>query len=97
MVVRSYNEELQYLEKINTYSWRIKKGFQPGMNVSERFNIETVTYGVKQASRTVFKLYEFYSASNWTNSASFAWAMERGRERNFQRDPGILQCQLIYY
>jgi hypothetical protein len=28
MVVRTYNEELQYIEKLNDYSWRIKKGFQ---------------------------------------------------------------------
>lgn len=34
MVVRQYNEELQYLEKINEYSWRIKKGFQPNMKVT---------------------------------------------------------------
>lgn len=34
MVVRSYNDELKYLEKINPYCWRIKKGFQPNMRVS---------------------------------------------------------------
>lgn len=34
MVVRQYNEELKYLEKINPYCWKIKKGFQPNMNVS---------------------------------------------------------------
>ena len=34
MVVRQYNEELKYLEKINPTCWRIKKGFQPNMNVS---------------------------------------------------------------
>jgi hypothetical protein len=34
MVVRQYNEELKYLEKLNPYCWRIKKGFQPNMNVS---------------------------------------------------------------
>jgi hypothetical protein len=28
MVVRKYDEELQYIEKITDYSWRIKKGFQ---------------------------------------------------------------------
>lgn len=36
MVVRNYNEELQYLEKIGPVAWRIKKGFQPNMNVSEK-------------------------------------------------------------
>lgn len=30
---RSYQEELKYIEKINDYSWRIKKGFVPNMNV----------------------------------------------------------------
>ena len=33
MVVRSYDDEMQYVERINDYSWRIKKGFQPNMNV----------------------------------------------------------------
>ena len=28
MVVRTYEDELQYIEKINDFSWRIKKGFQ---------------------------------------------------------------------
>ena len=33
---RSYQQELEYLEQINDYSWRIKKGFVPNMNVSEK-------------------------------------------------------------
>ncbi|XP_037960803.1 RNA-splicing ligase RtcB homolog [Teleopsis dalmanni] len=37
MVVRKYNDELQYLEKVNDYCWRIKKGFQPNMNVEGCF------------------------------------------------------------
>lgn len=28
MVVRKYEDELQYIEKITDFSWRIKKGFQ---------------------------------------------------------------------
>lgn len=28
MVVRKYEEELKFIEKITDYSWRIKKGFQ---------------------------------------------------------------------
>ena len=31
---RTYNDELQYLEKVNPNTWRIKKGFVPNMNVS---------------------------------------------------------------
>jgi len=31
---RSYQEELNYVERINDYSWRIKKGFVPNMNVN---------------------------------------------------------------
>lgn len=34
MVVRTYEDELQYLEKLNDYSWRIKKGFVPNMKVN---------------------------------------------------------------
>jgi len=33
MVVRTYEDELGYLERINPHCWRIKKGFQPNMNV----------------------------------------------------------------
>ncbi|KAL2719146.1 tRNA-splicing ligase RtcB [Vespula squamosa] len=39
MVVRQYQEELKYLEKINEWSWRIKKGFQPNMNVEGVFYV----------------------------------------------------------
>ena len=35
MVVRQYNEELKFLEKINSHCWKIKMGFQPNMNVSD--------------------------------------------------------------
>lgn len=28
MVVRKYEDELQFIERISDYSWRIKKGFQ---------------------------------------------------------------------
>jgi hypothetical protein len=28
MVVRTYEDELKFIERINDYSWRIKKGFQ---------------------------------------------------------------------
>lgn len=30
---RSYNDELQYLDKIDKNCWRIKKGFVPNMHV----------------------------------------------------------------
>ena len=36
MVVRTYEDELQYLERVNPHCWRIKKGFQPNMNVEVR-------------------------------------------------------------
>jgi tRNA-splicing ligase RtcB len=39
MVVRQYNEELKYLEKITPTCWRIKKGFQPNMNVEGVFYV----------------------------------------------------------
>lgn len=39
MVVRQYSEELKYLEKINPHCWRIKKGFQPNMNVEGVFYV----------------------------------------------------------
>ncbi|KAB7507946.1 tRNA-splicing ligase RtcB-like protein [Armadillidium nasatum] len=39
MVVRQYNEECKYLEKISAHAWRIKKGFQPNMNVEGIFYV----------------------------------------------------------
>lgn len=39
MVVRQYQQELEYLEKINPHCWRIKKGFQPNMNVEGIFYV----------------------------------------------------------
>ncbi len=36
---RSYQEELQYIEQINSYSWRIKKGFVPHMKVEGVFYV----------------------------------------------------------
>jgi len=30
---RTYDEELKFIERINSNSWRIKKGFVPNMNV----------------------------------------------------------------
>lgn len=40
MVVRQYQEELKYLEKINEWSWRIKKGFQPNMKVRMNYSLK---------------------------------------------------------
>lgn len=39
MVIRTYDEELKYIERINDYSFRIKKGFQPNMNVEGIFYV----------------------------------------------------------
>ena len=32
--LRTYNEELQYIEKLNKYTYRVKKEFVPNMKVS---------------------------------------------------------------
>lgn len=39
MVVRQYNEELKYIEKISDCCYRIKKGFQPNMKVEGVFYV----------------------------------------------------------
>ncbi|XP_059488734.1 RNA-splicing ligase RtcB homolog [Neocloeon triangulifer] len=39
MVVREYNDELKYLERLTPHSWKIKKGFQPNMNVEGVFYV----------------------------------------------------------
>ncbi|KRT81273.1 hypothetical protein AMK59_5781 [Oryctes borbonicus] len=39
MVVRTYEEELKFFEKVSPYSWKIKKGFQPNMNVEGLFYV----------------------------------------------------------
>ena len=41
MVVRSFDEEKQYLEKISPNCWKIKKGFQPHMNVEGVFYVNS--------------------------------------------------------
>lgn len=38
-MVRSYNEELSYLDKVTPNCWRIKKGFVPNMNVEGIFYV----------------------------------------------------------
>ena len=56
MVVRTYEEECSYLERLTAHSWRIKKGFQPHMNVEGVFyvnkKLEQLMFDeLKQASR----------------------------------------------
>jgi len=41
MVVRTYEEELKYLERLTPNSWRIKKGFVPNMNVEGVFYVNS--------------------------------------------------------
>nr|CAH0112817.1 unnamed protein product [Daphnia galeata] len=38
-MVRSYDDELKFLERLTPYSWRIKKGFVPNMNVEGIFYV----------------------------------------------------------
>ena len=40
MVVRTYDEDVKYLERLTPYSWRIKKGFQPNMKVCIDFTYD---------------------------------------------------------
>lgn len=39
MVVRTYDQELEFLERLTPYSWRIKKGFVPNMKVEGVFYV----------------------------------------------------------
>ncbi|PIK42414.1 hypothetical protein BSL78_20740 [Apostichopus japonicus] len=39
--IRSYNDELKFLEKIDSHCWRIKKGFVPNMKVEGRFYVNS--------------------------------------------------------
>lgn len=34
MVIRTYEEDCEFLEKVSPVEWRIKKGFVSNMNVS---------------------------------------------------------------
>ena len=43
-MVRSYNDELNYLEKISGNAWRIKKGFVPNMKVNCEFVAHALVY-----------------------------------------------------
>jgi hypothetical protein len=40
-MVRSFSEDCAFLEKINDYSYRIKKGFVPNMNVIIAMHVVT--------------------------------------------------------
>lgn len=56
-MVRSYQEELNYIEKISGTAWRIKKGFVPNMNVEGVFyvndTLERMMFDeLKQSCRT---------------------------------------------
>jgi len=37
--VRTYDEEMKFIERITPYSWRIKKGFVPNMKVASFISI----------------------------------------------------------
>lgn len=39
MVVRQFDDELKYIERVSPYSWKIKIGFQPNMNVEGIFYV----------------------------------------------------------
>ncbi|CRL04692.1 CLUMA_CG017756, isoform A [Clunio marinus] len=39
MVIRTYDQELEYIERLTDYSFRIKKGFQPNMKVEGVFYV----------------------------------------------------------
>lgn len=39
MVIRQYEDELKYIERINDHSYRIKIGFQPNMKVEGVFYV----------------------------------------------------------
>ena len=41
MVVRTYEDECGYLERVSENAWRIKKGFQPHMNVEGVFYVNS--------------------------------------------------------
>lgn len=61
---RSYNDELQFLDKIDKTCWRIKKGFVPNMKV-----IQCLSLKKKKKKRVVVILNQsqiaFCSMSNW--------------------------------
>lgn len=38
---RTYNDELQYLDKVHKNCWRIKKGFVPNMQVNHVTETQT--------------------------------------------------------
>ena len=40
-IVRTFDEEMKYLERLNDYSWKIKKGFVPNMNVEGIFYVNS--------------------------------------------------------
>lgn len=58
MVVRQYQEELKYLEKINECCWRIKKGFQPNMKVYMYYLLFSIVY-IENKDKIYIKKYMY--------------------------------------
>lgn len=53
MVVRSYEDELHYLERLTDFSFRIKKGFQPNMKVNVLFILEILSIEYDNKIQTI--------------------------------------------
>lgn len=53
MVVRTYEEECAYLEKVSPCEWRIKKGFVSNMLVKTKINNQPLTPNVKDADNVL--------------------------------------------
>ena len=43
-LTRSFEEEMQFLTRVDSTSWGIAKGFVPGMRVPGRFYVEYSAY-----------------------------------------------------
>jgi tRNA-splicing ligase RtcB len=63
MVVRQYEEELKFIERLTDHSWRIKKDFQPNMNVEGKFATN------KKQSKIFHYIHVFQEFSTSTNTS----------------------------
>lgn len=80
MVVRQYDDELKYIERLTDYSWRIKKDFQPNMNVEGNF-VNKLEISPKNLE-FLFIIQEFSTLINtWKNWCSRSCEMRVVQER----------------
>ncbi|PIK51429.1 hypothetical protein BSL78_11668 [Apostichopus japonicus] len=82
--IRSYSDELKFLERIDSHCWRIKKGFVPNMKVEGRFYVNG------HLEKLMFD--ELKQACTYQNKGGFLPGVKQ--IGNVAALPGIVGCSI---